>query len=400
MSTTKTTVPQKPTFTPVGEQTMLQAKLRIGSPNDAYEREADRVAEQVMRMPEPNVQRKCAECEEHEKKTLRRSENGIGPEHEAAPPIVHDVLGGSGRPLDPSVRSFMEPRFGHDFSNVRIHTDERAAESARSINAFAYTAGRDVVFGAGQYQPGSQSGRRLIAHELQHVRQQGGGLMNKTIQPAREMSKRCELTNLLVLGPLGWVVSCVADLMNDGLTSTARKLIELYLENLISSGNIKLAMIALTIEFVLGIGPTKRNFGSDHALTQSLKSANITTVALKKFWKEYLKYKNGERSFPASYRVDFSPILFHGNTGPVREFLADGAVTTAQFTGTAHYFFALSNNKKTLNIVVWDTKTEYSLLLHFPGTDRHTRSESRIMGKTTQYYMFSMPLTEVESRAK
>ncbi len=158
---------------------MLQAKLRIGSAHDFFEREADHVANQVMRMPEPNVQRKCAECEEKDKKTLRRSENRsqVGPE--TAPPIVYDVLSGSGRPLDASVRLFMEPRFGHDFGNVRVHTGERAAESARSVNALAYTVGRDVVFGAGQYQPESQSGRRLIAHELQHVRQQGGGLYRK-----------------------------------------------------------------------------------------------------------------------------------------------------------------------------------------------------------------------------
>src|SRR5262249_51739086 len=83
------------------------------------------------------------------------------------------VLRSPGRPLDASTRAFIEPRFGHDFSQVRVHTDTRAAESARSVNALAYTVGRNVVFGAGQYAPQSYAGRRLIAHELTHVIQQG-----------------------------------------------------------------------------------------------------------------------------------------------------------------------------------------------------------------------------------
>ncbi|MBZ5522158.1 MAG: DUF4157 domain-containing protein [Acidobacteriia bacterium] len=94
-----------------------------------------------------------------------------------APPVVHEVLNSPGRPLDGTMRSFMEPRFGHDFSGVRIHTDPRAAESARSVNALAYTVGRNIVFASGQYSPGSPAGQRLLAHELTHVvqQQQWGG---------------------------------------------------------------------------------------------------------------------------------------------------------------------------------------------------------------------------------
>ena len=91
----------------------------------------------------------------------------------AAPSIVDEVLRSPGRPLDPATRASMEPRFGHDFSRVRVHSDAKAAESARSVNALAYTVGRDVVFGAGQYAPGTTAGRRLVAHELTHVVQQG-----------------------------------------------------------------------------------------------------------------------------------------------------------------------------------------------------------------------------------
>jgi hypothetical protein len=88
--------------------------------------------------------------------------------------IVHDVLRSPGQPLDPATRTFFEPRFGHDFSHVRVHTGGRAAQSARMVNALAYTVGRDVVFGEGQYAPNTGAGQRLIAHELTHTIQQGG----------------------------------------------------------------------------------------------------------------------------------------------------------------------------------------------------------------------------------
>lgn len=88
------------------------------------------------------------------------------------PPIVREVLSSPGQPLDSITRSFMEPRFDHDFSRVRVHTDARAAESARAVNALAYTVGQDLVFDHGQYEPGKQDGKRLLAHELAHVVQQ------------------------------------------------------------------------------------------------------------------------------------------------------------------------------------------------------------------------------------
>lgn len=91
------------------------------------------------------------------------------------PSIVHEVLSSSGQPLDAQTRTFMEPRFSHDFSQVRIHTDERAVQSAQAVDALAYTVGQDVVFGAGQYAPASTIGKRLLAHELTHVVQQASG---------------------------------------------------------------------------------------------------------------------------------------------------------------------------------------------------------------------------------
>ena len=129
------------------------------------------------------LQRKCAcggtpglpgECDGCRKKRLilQRSSDDQA-ERSTVPPIVQGVLRSPGQPLDAATRAFMEPRFGHDFSRVRVHTDARAAESARAVDALAYTVGRGVVFGAGQYAPGTISGRRLLAHELAHTLQQG-----------------------------------------------------------------------------------------------------------------------------------------------------------------------------------------------------------------------------------
>ncbi len=102
---------------------------------------------------------------------LRRSANGAQPA--TLPPIVHEVLLSPGQPLDVGTCAFIESRFGRDFSQVRVHTDARAAESAQAVNALAYTVGQNVVFGRGQYAPGTMEGRRLLMHELTHVLQQG-----------------------------------------------------------------------------------------------------------------------------------------------------------------------------------------------------------------------------------
>jgi len=121
------------------------------------------------------LQRRCAndECEERRKKMMNMQRSTMNNAETAkVPSIVHDVLNSPGEPLDTGMRSFMEPLFGFDFGRVRIHTDARAAESARAVNALAYTVERDVVFGTGQYEPGTSAGQKLLAHELTHVTQQ------------------------------------------------------------------------------------------------------------------------------------------------------------------------------------------------------------------------------------
>lgn len=178
----------------------IQAKLVIGEVNDPLEHEADRVADQVMRMSDPDVSpatappqlnRRYASCEEGAQtlqiNTARSSEAVAG----EAPPIVHEALQSSGQSLDLTTRDFFEPRFGHDFSGVRVHADAKAAESARAINAVAYTVGRDITFGAGRYTPATVEGSRLLAHELTHVIQQKSVLQRQAIpEPsASELSK-------------------------------------------------------------------------------------------------------------------------------------------------------------------------------------------------------------------
>ncbi|MCP5052740.1 MAG: DUF4157 domain-containing protein, partial [bacterium] len=135
------------------ESGTIQAKLRIGQPNDAYEMEADRLADRVMRMPAPDMPVQSP---------------GVTPGIESS---INSLKGG-GQPLSPSTRAYFEPRFGTDFSHVRVHTGARAVQTAGAINAKAYTVGNNIVFNHSEYSPGTTSGKTLLAHELTHTIQQ------------------------------------------------------------------------------------------------------------------------------------------------------------------------------------------------------------------------------------
>ena len=171
----------------------IQTKLSVSTPGDSYEREADRVAAQVLRMPETQVQGPCAcggTCSDctaggHDVEGPQRQAShgqAYAPEPSVPPESpIHDVLRSPGQPLDLGTRAFMNPRFGHDFARVRVHIGPQAAASATALRARAYTLGNHIVFGAGQYAPTTASGRLLIAHELTHVLQQGS-----TPEPMRQ----------------------------------------------------------------------------------------------------------------------------------------------------------------------------------------------------------------------
>jgi hypothetical protein len=178
----------------------VQAKLTINRPGDRYEQEADRVADQVMSMPEPDIQRECPECpddntinrkslslqlssfiqkqntlEEEEEEPVQTKTNS-NQEQEASPALAAHInsIKSGGQPLNHSIRSYFEPRFSARFNQVRVHTGTQAAQVARSINARAFTVGKNIIFGQGQYSPQTATGRKLMAHELTHVIQQTG----------------------------------------------------------------------------------------------------------------------------------------------------------------------------------------------------------------------------------
>ncbi|HXU46186.1 MAG TPA: DUF4157 domain-containing protein [Thermoanaerobaculia bacterium] len=151
----------------------LQAKLRVSEPGDVWEREADAVAERVVRggapgSPSASGDPARAPTPLPGRAPVQRAAASPGAPSGPSPPGVS----GSGAPLDRGVRSYMEPRFGTDFGGVRVHAGSEAAGSARALNARAYTVGRHVVFGAGEFRPDTEGGRLLLAHELTHVVQQ------------------------------------------------------------------------------------------------------------------------------------------------------------------------------------------------------------------------------------
>ncbi|HUD49010.1 MAG TPA: DUF4157 domain-containing protein [Candidatus Baltobacteraceae bacterium] len=180
-------VKDQPTAGPTASNTRtagaLQAKLAISNPGDPAEEEADRVAEHVVRAGEGHAfgapcpcmasgGEMCEECKQRQATIHRQTAGVAGPAVE--PGVVGEVLHSPGQPLDVATRTFMEPRFGRDFSQVRVHTDLKAAESARAVNALAYTVGQHVVFGDGRFAPATNEGQMLLAHELTHTLQQRG----------------------------------------------------------------------------------------------------------------------------------------------------------------------------------------------------------------------------------
>jgi Domain of unknown function (DUF4157) len=198
-SYTKQYHPSVNSVTVTAGKSFFQPKLAINNPNDKYEQEADTVADKVMQIETPSLQkkpvadslisaspflitpmqRKCDNCKEEEK--MQRKE--IDGEEITAQNNLENYVGGlqsGGQPLSKETRNFYEPRFGYDFSKVKIHTDNVAAKSAQSINALAYTSGSNIVFNSNQYSPNTDTGKRLLGHELTHVVQQS--IQNKTIQ--------------------------------------------------------------------------------------------------------------------------------------------------------------------------------------------------------------------------
>ena len=181
----------------------IQAKLTVSQPNDPYEREADRVADHVMRMPEsqlrrqavdvkkqiiqaktvtsqitPLLDRQVKEEDSHQTNKLQDTTSAVSP---TAKEYI-DNLQGHGQPLPDTARAYFESRLGYDFSGVRLHTNAQAAKSARRVNALAYTVGQNIVFDAGLYAPNTKQGQWRLAHELAHTLQQGAVCRKKVMR--------------------------------------------------------------------------------------------------------------------------------------------------------------------------------------------------------------------------
>jgi hypothetical protein len=173
-------VTAKPQSAP-NQSARAPAGPRIGPAHDPMEVEADRAADRVVagkfagpiaRAASSGIRRKCAACEREEHKIQRKEQVSATPTATAAAGgAAADAVRSGGVPLSAADRAYFEPRFGQDFSNVRLHTHSRAASAAAGIHARAYTWQKDIAFAPGEFSPGSLEGRRLIAHELAHVAQ-------------------------------------------------------------------------------------------------------------------------------------------------------------------------------------------------------------------------------------
>jgi hypothetical protein len=204
----------------------VQKKVTVGAADDPLEREADQVAEHAMRTPDSEAERRPYPREEEGGVRIKPVSNPLsrketqggahlsssesdstgGSTVSAGVDSAINTLPGRGQPVPESVRSFMEPRFGMDFGATRFHTGSHAHDLARSVNARAFTVGRDVVFGAGQYAPETTNGKRLIAHELAHVVQQRGAQLQRyppDPSPGSTMQASFEPTFQIEPGGLG-----------------------------------------------------------------------------------------------------------------------------------------------------------------------------------------------------
>lgn len=209
----------------------LQAKLKIGDVDDRYEQEADRVAEQIMQMP-ASKNSKTSEYS-HAKPIVQRHVSYSRNATAEVPPIVHQVLHTAGQPLEQGVRDFMEPRFGHDFSRVRVHSDAKAARSTQAVNAIAYTVGKHLVFNTGRYAPQKSEGRKLLAHELTHVMQQGAHVASPSMhEPVRLQrlgaNQGCtvdqrDIIHQAIFNARGWLNKAIPQLKASPLSNRVRR---------------------------------------------------------------------------------------------------------------------------------------------------------------------------------
>lgn len=239
----------------------------------------------------PGIDGECVECRNKRLGLQRSGRNATGSSTLTAPSIVHDVLRSSAQALDATTRSYMEPRFGYDFSQVRVHANEKAAESARSVNALAYTVGRNVVFGEGQYALGTNEGKRLLAHELTHVVQQSN---NTHLLPDR-----------LEIGDSGTGMEREADRIAQGIVSGSA----------LHSGQATPSVTSLRLQRVCPRAPTHiGRTPSSEPCTR--RSAQAVSGSLLYFCLDSTELEAGQETWLSNLLVDVrmaNRIEIHGN---------------------------------------------------------------------------------------
>ncbi len=239
----------------VWQSLVLQPKLTISQADDPSEREADQVAERVLRMPLPAIQRTCTACTTSgppcpkcEEQTRAQRKAAGTAEPMAAPDSFVGQLG-TGSPLEPGVRAFFEPRLGRNLGNVRIHTNTGSADAAKRLNAHAFALGQHIAFAPGQYAPDSGPGQRLLAHELAHVAQEPKG--PPLIQAQREEGG---LQSVMVFGGVPGFLDCTT-------------------ENLDADPDTSCCS-STTLSLIPGLYDTSREY-TDRALSRMRDGANV-----------------------------------------------------------------------------------------------------------------------------
>src|ERR1051325_6386495 len=198
----------------------VQRRLAVGAGDHPLEAEADAAAPRIMRMPEgPQAQHKSAQCEEEGLNPLAAAITPFSQakQHAGATSVELSHSPDGGAPLPESTRTFMESRFGADFSNVRVHSDDSAARMSGALDAQAFTAGDHIYFGPGRYSPDSSDGRRLLAHELTHTVQQSGAVApHAPVQRKLKLTGSDDATRQAFLKKMNENASVVFELEKDG----------------------------------------------------------------------------------------------------------------------------------------------------------------------------------------
>lgn len=302
----------------------IQPSLRVNQPGDKYEKEADKVAEQVVSttpiksneisLKKKGVQRKCTscasgvgsceECAEEEK--VQRKEKPGKSSHLEQPKNLFNV----GNPLSPKDRGYFEPRFGQDFSNVRIHTDSTASRNAEILNARAFTLGNNIAFGRGEFRPQTNSGKRLIAHELTHVVQQRHSSSEDSIQrcevdieleevtPERERDLRSQGIDLPEASP----TSTDPTTRNDYIDNRARSVTWGLIPSLVNGGAFLIQVEG--IEHMVALSESHVRLQSNRGLTAEPINNAI-----------YTSYADAEAALPAGPPHQTEPIAYYWGAG-------------------------------------------------------------------------------------